>query len=70
MAPRAQLTNVYLISGFATIGGMIQGYLRDSCMNSVYYHAKRSFRFDVSSLSAIIGTDQVHQPHAKNHSHH
>ena len=26
MAPRAQLSNLYLISGLATIGGMIQGY--------------------------------------------
>ncbi|KAJ5964064.1 Major facilitator superfamily domain general substrate transporter [Penicillium vulpinum] len=33
-----QLNNVYLISGLATIGGLIQG-------------------FDVSSMSAIIGTD-------------
>jgi MFS family permease len=34
-----QLSNVYLISGLATIGGLIQG-------------------FDVSSMSAIIGTPQ------------
>jgi MFS family permease len=33
-----ELNNVYLISGLATIGGLIQG-------------------FDVSSMSAIIGTD-------------
>jgi MFS family permease len=33
------LSNVYLISGLTTIGGLIQG-------------------FDVSSMSAIIGTDQ------------
>ena len=35
-----QLSNVYIISALATIGGLIQG-------------------FDVSSMSAIIGTDQV-----------
>jgi hypothetical protein len=35
-----KLTNVYIISGLATIGGLIQG-------------------FDVSSMSAIIGTKQV-----------
>jgi len=35
-----QITNLYVIAGLATIGGLIQG-------------------FDVSSLSAIIGTKQV-----------
>lgn len=35
-----KLSNVYLISALATIGGLIQG-------------------FDVSSMSAIIGTEQV-----------
>ncbi|CAG8933155.1 unnamed protein product [Penicillium salamii] len=34
-----KLSNVYIVSGLATIGGLIQG-------------------FDVSSMSAIIGTDQ------------
>lgn len=40
MAKLRQITNLYVISGLATIGGLIQG-------------------FDVSSLSAIIGTKQV-----------
>lgn len=40
MAKLPQITNIYAIAGFATIGGLMQG-------------------FDVSSLSAIIGTKQV-----------
>jgi hypothetical protein len=40
MGKLPQITNLYVISGLATIGGLIQG-------------------FDVSSLSAIIGTKQV-----------
>lgn len=40
MAKLPQITNLYVIAGLATIGGLIQG-------------------FDVSSLSAIIGTKQV-----------
>jgi Na+/melibiose symporter and related transporters len=39
MGKLAGLSNVYLISGLTTVGGLIQG-------------------FDVSSMSAIIGTDQ------------
>lgn len=35
-----QFSNVYLISGLATLGGLMQG-------------------FDVASMSAIIGTQQV-----------
>jgi MFS family permease len=44
-----KLSNVYIVSGLATIGGLIQG-------------------FDVSSMSAIIGTDQYkeffHKPNS------
>lgn len=36
-----RLSNLYVISALATIGGLIQG-------------------FDVSSMSAIIGTEKVH----------
>jgi hypothetical protein len=40
MGKSFRLTNVYLIAGLCTIGGLLQG-------------------FDVSSMSAIIATDQV-----------
>jgi MFS family permease len=44
-----KLNNVYIVSGLATIGGLVQG-------------------FDVSSMSAIIGTDQYkeyfHKPNS------
>ena len=41
--PLPKFTNLYLVSGLTTIGGLIQG-------------------FDVSSMSAILGTEQVSTP--------